>query len=297
MVKVLEHTPRRVVVTAPCKLNLWLEITGKRPDGYHELFTIFHAIDLADRLTVVRTDGDAITLRTHGRPCPADPTNLVWKAAEALFARTRRRFGVAIDLEKRVPSGAGLGGGSSDAASMLVALDLLSDERQPAATLRECAAELGSDVPFFLLGGTAIARGRGESLQAVPPSRAPRGWFVVVFPRVEAPTAKVYGAFSLDLKKPRPNEGYALATIERLPSDGRFEATNDLAKPFFSLFPQVAHLRDRLQTQSGRVFSVTGSGSAMFTTVEHRTAGLELQRKLEAMQIADVFVCASEGAS
>ncbi|MBK6941896.1 MAG: 4-(cytidine 5'-diphospho)-2-C-methyl-D-erythritol kinase [Planctomycetes bacterium] len=297
MVKILEHSRRRVVVSAPCKLNLWLEITGKRADGYHELFTIFHAIDLADRLTVVRTDGEGITLTTCGRPCPADPSNLVWKAAEALFSRTGRRFGLTVELEKRVPSGAGLGGGSSDAAAMLIAMNLLADARCSDAMLHECAAELGSDVPFFLLGGTALARGRGERLEAILPERAPHRWFVVVFPGVEAPTAKVYGAFSLDLKKPFPNEGYALTTIERLPSDGRFEATNDLAKPFFTLFPQVADLRERMQAETGRVFSVTGSGSAMFTTVEHRMAGLEVQRKLEAMQIADVFVCASEDAS
>jgi 4-diphosphocytidyl-2-C-methyl-D-erythritol kinase len=297
VVRVLERSPGRVVLTAPCKLNLWLEITGKRPDGFHELFTVFHAIDLADRLTVVRAEGESITLRTHGRPCPDDPSNLVWKAAEAYFARTRRRFGIVVDLEKRVPSGAGLGGGSSDAAAMLVALNLLADERCDDAGLRECAANLGSDVPFFLLGGTAVAHGRGELLRPIPPDRAPRCTFVVVFPGVEAPTAKVYGAFSLDLKKPLPNEGYALSTIERLPSDGRFEATNDLAKPFFTLFPQVARLRERMQAETGRVFSVTGSGSAMFTTVEHRMAGLEVQRTLEAMRIADVFVCASECAS
>ncbi|MHC4339573.1 MAG: 4-(cytidine 5'-diphospho)-2-C-methyl-D-erythritol kinase, partial [Planctomycetota bacterium] len=166
---------------APAKLNLCLEVLGRRPDGYHEIDSVFAAIDLCDTVRLERSD--AIRLTVHGEAAPEDDTNLAWRAAEALGV------GASISLEKRIPAGAGLGGGSSDAAAVLLGLDRLYGLGTGRERLLEIALGLGADVPFFLTGGTARCRGVGERVEPLPP--APGRRYLLVIPALVTSTQDV----------------------------------------------------------------------------------------------------------
>ncbi len=255
-----------------------------------------HAIDLADRLTVRRTRGEAIRLTTRGRPCPDGPDNLIVRAAEAYFSSRRRRFGVEAELEKNVPLGAGLGGGSADAAGMLAALDHLADAPLGDAALSEIAASLGSDVPFFVTCGrspTAVARGRGERIEPFAPGTSPRRTFVVFYPGTHVETAAVYRGLNLDLTRPKNDLKTAVDLMAFGGSDGVPEFHNSLAEPFRALFPELAALQDRASEVSARTFWLTGSGSAMFAVVADRTDGAQVRERLDSLAIGESFLCAS----
>jgi len=181
-------------VLAPAKINLHLEVLGLRPDGFHELAMVMQTIDLADRLTLTPTADGAITLRTDAGDLPTGADNLIVRAAESLRARVGLpELGAAIQLEKRIPIGAGLAGGSSDAAATLVGLQALWGLDLDPGALAAIAASLGSDVPYCLEGGTRLCFGRGEVLEpagACPPSY---GVLLIKHPEVSVSTPWAYG--------------------------------------------------------------------------------------------------------
>jgi len=179
---------RRLVLSAAAKVNLTLEVLGRRADGYHEIATVMQTIDLADRLTLEEAPG--LELRAVGSPIPTDATNLAVRAAAALRDAAGIDRGVRIRLDKRIPVAAGLGGGSSDAAAVLVGLNRLWRLRWPRERLEAVAVSLGMDVPFFLRGGTALGTGRGEKLRHVA---GPGFALVLVNPGVGSSTAETYG--------------------------------------------------------------------------------------------------------
>jgi 4-diphosphocytidyl-2-C-methyl-D-erythritol kinase len=163
-----------VTVRIPAKINLQLAVGPLRPDGYHDLVTVFHAVSLFDEVTVVPADTDSVAVSGEGASeVPADDDNLALRAVCALRAKTGITAGVRIRISKRIPVAAGMAGGSADAAGALVACDELWGTGLPAAELSAVAAQLGSDVPFALLGGTAVGRGRGEQLSSLPGGRPP----------------------------------------------------------------------------------------------------------------------------
>jgi 4-diphosphocytidyl-2-C-methyl-D-erythritol kinase len=182
---------RRLVLSAAAKVNLSLEVLGRRADGYHEIATVMQAIDLADRL--VLEEADDLELRTTARGIPADSANLALRAAQALRDAAAIDRGVRIRLDKRIPVAAGLGGGSTDAAAVLVGLNRLWRLRWPLERLEGVAVTLGMDVPFFLRGGTALGTGRGERLRSVV---GPGLALVLVNPGMGASTAETYGRVS-----------------------------------------------------------------------------------------------------
>ncbi len=282
-----------VRVRPPAKLNLFLEVLYKRDDGYHEIETVMHAIDLCDEIVIERTRGTAIEIATTGYPAPADGTNLAVRAAEAYFSAVTRRFGLKLDLKKIIPAGAGLGGGSSDAAGVLTALNTLEDHPLKHADLELVAGSLGSDIPFFLTGGTAIARGRGEKIEPLDDSHVPAQTFVVLFPRVTSPTPLIYKSLSCDLTTPKRDLHRFLEDLGR--SDrGRPPAFfNALAAPFRQVFPMLARKQDEISAATGRPFHVSGSGSAMFAVVENERAGEEVIEVLQAMAAGDTFLTRS----
>src|SRR3989441_4781859 len=159
--------PRRLVLRAAAKVNLALEVLGRRDDGYHEITTVMQAVDLSDRL--VLEDADVLELRTTAPDVPTDGTNLALRAALALREMAGSSRGVRITLEKRIPVAAGLGGGSTDAAAVLVGLSRLWGLRWPRDRLAEVGVTLGMDVPFFLHGGAAVGAGSGGRAGALPP--------------------------------------------------------------------------------------------------------------------------------
>jgi 4-diphosphocytidyl-2-C-methyl-D-erythritol kinase len=189
-----------MIIYAPAKVNLFLEITGRRPDGYHTLASIMQTVSLYDRLTITpRQSG--ITLRCNNPSLPVDERNLVVKAALRLQETLGTTAGAAITLEKNIPMGAGLGGGSSDAAAVLNGLLKLWKRRLPQEQLVTLAAGLGADVPFFLSGGTALARGIGDRLTPLPTVRPTA--LVLVYPGFGVATAGVYKQVRFPLTKPK----------------------------------------------------------------------------------------------
>src|SRR5262245_1234011 len=182
-----------ITIDAPAKVNLTLEVLRRRPDGFHDLRTVMQAITLADRLSVSPSDSDDLSLACSVADL-VGPQNLAWRAADLLRRGTGTRAGVRLRLEKRIPVAAGLGGGSSDAASALLALNALWRLGLSRADLRDLGARLGSDVPFFLgESACALAEGRGERLTPLP-ALPPRSVVLARVP-VAVSTAAVYGAF------------------------------------------------------------------------------------------------------
>lgn len=267
---------------------------GRRPDGYHAIESVMQTITLADRLTVRRSGGSGVRLEVRGRPCPAGPENLAVRAAETFFSHLRRRFGLDVILEKRVPLGAGLGGGSADAAAMLLALNHLAGRPFSQPALESQAAELGSDVPFFLTGGTAIARGRGERIAPLPAGlRAPHHHYVLFHPGEAVPTARVYGSLKLDLTINKDGLQRFLTTLDRSRAGGSPAYRNALQAPFRSAYPHLAALQDRLTRETGHAFHLTGSGSTLFAHVLDRGAGDQIMHGLLAVAAGEAFLCES----
>ncbi|MCJ7822857.1 MAG: 4-(cytidine 5'-diphospho)-2-C-methyl-D-erythritol kinase, partial [Armatimonadetes bacterium] len=181
-----------IVVSASAKVNLCLRVLGRRSDGYHEVQTVLHTVGIWDTLRLSPLPGERrIALTVNVPEVPADESNLCWRAAHLLAERAGTPHGVRIDLEKCIPAGAGMGGGSSDAAATLAGLSRMWELDLDPAELEGIGAELGADVPFFLRGGCCLARGRGEKLEDLA---AVDAWLVVVVPERRVPTAQAYAA-------------------------------------------------------------------------------------------------------
>lgn len=243
------ETPRPLVVPAPAKLNLFLHVTGRRGDGYHTLESLFVALDFGDTLTLTRRDDGAI-VRTRELPGVAAEADLAVRAARALQQETATGYGVDIAIDKRIPPGGGLGGGSSDAATVLLALNRLWRLGLAREALMRIGLTLGADVPFFVFGAPAIARGIGERLTAVS---LPPMWVCVLAPPIAVPTASIFGAPELTRATPSAkmdvfSEGY-----------GR----NDLQAVAIARFPDIATALARLAPQSPTA-RMTGSGGCVF---------------------------------
>jgi 4-diphosphocytidyl-2-C-methyl-D-erythritol kinase len=253
---------------APAKLNLFLHIVGRRADGYHELQTCFQFVDLCDDIHLaVRADG-AIR-RARGADGVAEDADLCVRAARALKAAAGSALGVDIDVVKRIPMGAGLGGGSSDAATCLVALNRLWRLDWPVPALAELGLRLGADVPVFVHGRAAWAEGVGERLTPLPPPLAPpEANYLIIKPPVAVGTAAVFQDPELTRNSPP-------ITIDGfLASGGR----NDCLSVVRRRFPEVAQALDWLGSFGPA--RLTGTGACVFTEVETRESGLDIIRKL-----------------
>jgi 4-diphosphocytidyl-2-C-methyl-D-erythritol kinase len=241
-----------------CKVNLALEVLGRRPDGYHEIRTVFQTIDLHDELEIRdRTDLD---LRCSGLEGLTPEENLVWKAACSLRESAGVRRGAAMMLRKRVPAGAGLGGGSSNAATTLLALNRFWNLGLSLGQLAELAASLGSDVAFFLQGGTALGIGRGEEIY--PLEDPPAATLVVIFPGIHVSTAAAYAGLNLSLtswKRPLRIQQFC-GRLEELPS-GIF---NDFETTVLPAYAGIREAKSCLDSSGATATLLSGSGSSVF---------------------------------
>jgi 4-diphosphocytidyl-2-C-methyl-D-erythritol kinase len=241
---------------APAKLNLFLHVTGRRADGFHDLQTVFQLIDLCDDI--------AITVRDDGRierlagPAEVPPeTDLVVRAAQALKAATGTPLGASIKVKKRIPLGGGLGGGSSDAATTLLALNHLWATRLGSERLAEIGLALGSDVPVFVAGSSAWAEGRGEKLE---PVELPDRWYVIVHPRVHVATAAVFQAPELTRNSPKITmRAFFRASVAAGAAAG---GRNDCESVVRARFPEVADALDWLAARGPA--RLTGTGACLF---------------------------------
>ncbi|MBM4437051.1 MAG: 4-(cytidine 5'-diphospho)-2-C-methyl-D-erythritol kinase [Actinobacteria bacterium] len=264
--------PRAISVQAHAKINLGLQVVGRRTDGYHELATVLQTVALAD--TVTASDHPTID-GAPSIPGLAWEADLVMRAAHALAARVRPGRGALLRTDKRIPVAAGMGGGSSDAAATLVALtDLWGTERR---VLPEIGASLGTDVPFFLWGGTALATGRGERIEPLP--AAPMRWVVLAKVEDEIATAAAYRA----LQPQEWSDGATTRALALALQRGNLPAglmRNDLTGPALRLAPAIAPVLAALQAAGAAPAQVTGSGPTCFGLFRDETAARAAELKL-----------------
>lgn len=250
-------------IRAYAKLNLHLDVLGRRADGFHRLETIFQTIGLHDEITLEHDRaGQGISLTCDQPGVPSDATNLVWRAAAAFIAgREAQAGGLALRLRKGVPHGAGLGGGSSDAAATLRLLAHLLPGWHDAASLHHLAAKLGSDVPFFLVGGTALGEERGEVL--TPLADAPPMPVTVLMPAAHLPTPAVFAALTAEERGPRAGRGVAWWRQQMTAGTWSQILHNRLTDAAVRLCPAVGALLAHLHDQ-GVPCLMSGSGAACF---------------------------------
>lgn len=247
---------------APAKVNFVLRVLGKREDGFHAIETLMVPVSLADTITLERTEA-GISLECTEPDVPCDGRNLAWRAAELFLRHTGVPGGVRLRLEKKIPHGAGLGGGSSDAARVLVALDETFGTRLGVGELEALAAGLGSDIPFFVRCAPAWCRGRGEIVE--PAAGVPACDLLLVKPPFPAPTGWAYGAWAAQ-------EDRAAAEFER----GGVVFRNDLERPVFQKYLVLPAMKEWLRRQpdvDGVMMS--GSGSTLFAILGGAAEGLE----------------------
>jgi 4-diphosphocytidyl-2-C-methyl-D-erythritol kinase len=259
----------KIEARAYAKINWLLEVGGIRPDGYHELSTLFQTIDLYDELSVEISD--ELSLEIVDSPLKPDDSNLVLRAARALKTEIEESgfepSGARIKLRKKVPIGAGLGGGSSDAAATLIVLNELWSAGLTRRELAVLGAQIGSDVPFFLTGGTAWGTGRGTDIEPIDDIDSP--FLLLVNPRIEVSTARAYRAFD-ELTDNR--SGPILTTCSFLSSDQLFtQARNSLEPVVERLYPEVAAVRNRLISLGGDPVMMSGSGATVWARFSSST--------------------------
>ncbi|MBC3927170.1 4-(cytidine 5'-diphospho)-2-C-methyl-D-erythritol kinase [Undibacterium sp. CY21W] len=252
-------TQRLLACPAPAKLNLFLHVTGRRADGYHLLQTAFQLIDRCDTLDFeVRDDGQII--RSNDIPGVPAGTDLIVRAARLLQDKTQCQLGANLTLHKILPMGGGLGGGSSDAATTLMALNQLWHTGLSKTELMSLGLQLGADVPFFIFGENAFAEGVGEELQAI---QTPERWFVVIEPGVQVPTPAIFSAKEL-------TRDSKIVRIADFSSNAEMFWKNDLQTVACAMFPEVDEAV-RWLSQFGNA-KMTGSGSCVFCAFADESA-------------------------
>ncbi|BAF58277.1 4-diphosphocytidyl-2C-methyl-D-erythritol 2-phosphate synthase [Pelotomaculum thermopropionicum SI] len=266
-----------ITALARAKINLTLDVLGKRPDGYHEVEMVMQSIELHDRLEFRPCAAGGISLAVEGADLPPGKENLVYRAAELLRAAGGVRAGAEIRLKKAIPVAAGLGGGSADAAAALVALNEMWNTGFSPAGLMELAEQLGSDVPFGLMGGTALARGRGERLERLFP--CPPLGLVLVKPPFGVSTAEVYRAFKPGLN---PKKADAQAMVRAIKKGDAADIAaclgNALEPVTVKMYPEVAEIKKKLMEAGALGALMAGSGPTVFGL----TADLESARQVAA---------------
>ena len=282
------HKKNVISLKAPAKVNLFLEILGKRDDGFHEIETIMQEIDLADSLQFEETQ-EGVTLECNDKNIPANQDNLVCKAANLILEECGIKKGVLINLEKNIPVGAGLGGGSSDAATTLKALNSLWKIGLNNEELMEFAAKLGSDIPFFINGKTALCRGRGELITPVEVRN--RMDYIILFPRVHISTETIYKNLKIDLTKKRKDVSFFLDALKysEVASISKL-LFNRLEEIIFATYPDLLQVKSTLESFDFCGLSISGSGSAFFGLCNDKHQAEVIKSKIELSGMGNVFV-------
>jgi 4-diphosphocytidyl-2-C-methyl-D-erythritol kinase len=302
----------RVTLFSPAKLNLFLKVQHKRPDGYHDIVTVFERIDLADKISFRSTSDQAVRITCDHRDVPVGPKNLIYKAAQLLKEECDLHYGVRIKLNKKIPVAAGLAGGSSNAATALLGLNRIWKLRLSKAKLLSLARKIGSDVPFFLYDTSwALGTERGDRIRKLDIKA--RFWHVLVIPHVKMLSGKVYQGLKLPvcsdkniqsrLKAAAPNGGgtniltkihhNANILIRNLKKDNILGVgailSNDLETEIFRLYPPLRKLKEQLKSLNTKGVVVSGSGPCVFglTATEEEARSL---KKTLSKRFSQVFV-------
>ncbi len=281
-----------IQLKAPAKVNVRLEITGKRPDGYHNIFSIFVPVELFDDIEIRQNNKGTINFSTQGLNVPEDPTNLVYKAANSFFEKTSiKNRGIDIKLNKNIPVAAGLGGGSSDAASTLLALNEMYESPIKKEELHEIALKLGADVPFFLDAVPSIVTGIGEILEPIP--NWPELWYLIITPQVEISTAWVYRNYKMELtsneydyiRKTLKNDDVIISNILK----------NDLEKVTSTSFPIISTLKRKIMDAGAEGAIMSGSGPSVFGIFLSREKAVSARDLLMSDDLRHISVVKGKG--
>ena len=260
---------RRILEKAPAKINLSLDVTSKRPDGYHEVEMIMTTIDLADRIELTELPENVIRVASHNRFVPDDQRNLAYQAAKLLKERFQVKKGVSIMITKVIPVAAGLAGGSSDAAATLRGLNRLWDLKLSVEELAELGAEIGSDVSFCVYGGTALATGRGEKIRHI--SAPPHCWVVLAKPTIGVSTAEVYRRLNLQQVRHPDVQAMIDAIEEKSFQKVCGQLGNVLESVTLSLHPEVAMIKNQMKRFGADAVLMSGSGPTVFGLVQYES--------------------------
>jgi 4-diphosphocytidyl-2-C-methyl-D-erythritol kinase len=277
------------------KINWTLHVLGRRADGFHEIRTIFQTVSLCDLLTFEALAEDKFVLSCNEPSIPCDESNLVWRAARALRDRYRIKAGAAVRLEKRIPSEAGLGGGSSDAAVTLLGLSRLWRVETNREELTEIGARLGADVPFFLTGGTALGTGLGTEIKPLADIAAEH--LLVVKPRAKVSTPEAYKA----LKRPALTKStgdiiLAISRAEALKRDSLPAGLhNDFEPVIFRLHGEIARASEMLMENGALGALLAGSGASVFAIFDNDERLARAQRVLDRVEGWRTFKCSALG--
>lgn len=275
---------RSILLKSPAKLNLYLEVLNKRPDGYHEIETVFERISLYDRMRLTLKE-NGIKLLCDSPGVPANPDNLAYKAAELLKERTGYPGGVEIKLNKMIPPASGLGGGSSNAATVMLGLNELWNLSLSKGELLKLGKEIGSDVPFFLLDRSlAIGRGRGDELVPLPDTKPL--WHFLIVPKFRVFTRDVYNCLKKRRLTKRKNIVKILVYALKKRDFGLLEKSlyNRLEEVAVEKHKQIQQVKETLRAIGAKAIAMSGSGPAVFALA---------QTKEEAMGWKDRFAIAS----
>ena len=280
---------------APAKLNLRLKITGRRPDGYHNLVSIMAPVSLYDRIELQITSRNLITISCEGFSAPADKENLACRAAQAFFAKTGIDHGLSIKLTKNIPVAAGLGGGSSDAACVLKALNQIWSCPLSAKELAELALGLGADVPFFLTEKPCIVRGIGEILE--PIEKWPKLWYIIVTPPIRVSTAWVYGNLNWsplegtgELELTKDEYQFIIVNLKKKVFVIARVLDNDLERVTASHFPVIEDIKKTLMDSGSDGVLMSGSGPSVFGVFGSKDRARQAKTDLTSLDIGDIFL-------
>ena len=277
---------KHLQLKAAAKINLSLDVTGKRPDGYHTLESIFQSVTVYDTIDLTAEDGEGIVLTCDAAGIPCDERNLAWKAAKVLLDAVGQQAKITIALHKEIPSGAGMGGGSADAAGVLWGLNRLLDCGLSNVQLREIGVRLGADVPFLLLGGTALAKGIGEELTALQPVPALRLLIVKGGESISTPAA--YKAIDTLTDAPHPDTAGMLRAIGNGDTTLLKQCCGNLFESAVTC-ADVTRAKTRLRELGADCAVMTGSGSAVFGIFPDNMPETEFAAAAKVLQGEFVF--------
>lgn len=260
----------KIYEKAPAKINLSLDVLHKRDDGFHEVEMVMTMVDLADRLEMEELPRDTIMITSQAGYIPLDEKNLAFQAAKLIKERYDVKKGVYIHLDKKIPVAAGLAGGSSDAAAALRGLNRLWGLNIGEEELRKLGEELGSDVPFCVSGGTAIATGRGEKLEFLP--SPPQCWVVLAKPPINVSTGEIYGKLQADQIQYHPDTKSIIEAIKAKDFSGLCQSMgNVLEDVTLSLYPQVEQFKRAMVRMGADGVLMSGSGPTVFGLVQRES--------------------------
>ncbi len=278
-------------IKCPAKINLSLDVTSRRSDGYHNLEMIMQEIKLFDIITFSITENSKtteITLFSENKVLPDDDTNLIVKAAKLFSQETKKTFSAKISVEKNIPMGAGLGGGSSDAAGTLLALDKILGTNLPKEKLAKMGKELGADVPFFIYGGCMLAEGIGEKLTPMP---ALKDIFILVAtPPVHISTAYVYKELMLDHTTPHPDTKNVIKALQTQDIELLSKAAGNVLETVTAKeYPQINEYKQIMKNHNCAYSLMSGSGSSVFGIFTNKEGAQSALESLKALT-KDVFL-------